>query len=247
MANGAKFTSELCAKDISGYVNKGICNLVHSMKTIGIVHPKGGVGKTVTATNLACAFAKAGNRVLIADGDPQRSAITWCDTEGGLGLDWTTFDVKTKLSKFARKFDVCIVDTAPAHPGHDGEPKQQSRTALTMKSAISASNMVIVPVTMGHQDVWALGDMAELIEQAKQGNAFVLMNRVKPRPASHAMIREGAEAVGIPVFDSQLSDLIAYVDAFGEGCGVVDWSGVARHEKAKREVLALYDEVLKCL
>ncbi len=46
------------------------------MKVLSIVSPKGGVGKTTLALNLAYALARRGQRVLLADSDPQ----------GGIGL-----------------------------------------------------------------------------------------------------------------------------------------------------------------
>ena len=53
-------------------------------RTLVLANQKGGVGKTTSALNLACAFSQAGRHVLLVDMDPQATATTGLLAEGGI-------------------------------------------------------------------------------------------------------------------------------------------------------------------
>lgn len=53
-------------------------------KIIAVVNQKGGVGKTTTCVNLACALGEAGQRTLLVDFDPQGNSTS------GMGVDKNT-------------------------------------------------------------------------------------------------------------------------------------------------------------
>src|SRR5690606_5012771 len=47
------------------------------MPVVAVVNPKGGVGKTTLATNLAGYYASTDNRTMLGDCDRQQSARSW--------------------------------------------------------------------------------------------------------------------------------------------------------------------------
>ena len=64
-------------------------------KITAIANQKGGVGKTVTTFNLGVGLAKAGQRILLVDADPQGSLTISMGIKAPDDLD-TTINPKTQ-------------------------------------------------------------------------------------------------------------------------------------------------------
>ena len=64
-----------------------------SVRSIGWISPKGGVGKSTCAVNVSVALAKRGSRVLVIDGDSQGNATLILTKGRGVGDGSTLFDV----------------------------------------------------------------------------------------------------------------------------------------------------------
>jgi chromosome partitioning protein len=199
---------------------------------IGVLSQKGGVGKTTVALNLAAAIATSGSRVLVVDADPQGSALAWSSAREAeplfpvVGMAKPT--LHRELPNLAANYHFIVIDGAP-------------RVNDLARSAILASNLVLIPVQPSPYDIWASSETVRLIREARQINAALdaafLINR---KIARSAIGRDAAAALAqfedIPVLEVHLSQRILYAESAAKGLTVVE---VAPQGEAAREFRAL--------
>jgi len=199
---------------------------------IGVLSQKGGVGKTTVALNLAAAIATSGSRVLVVDADPQGSALAWSSAREAdplfpvVGMAKPT--LHRELPNLAASYHFIVIDGAP-------------RVNDLARSAILASNLVLIPVQPSPYDIWASSETVRLIREARQINAALeaafLINR---KIARSAIGRDAAAALAqfedIPVLEVHLSQRILYAESAAKGLTVVE---VAPQGEAAREFRAL--------
>lgn len=189
-------------------------------QVIAVANQKGGVGKTTVAVNLARAMQSLGQRVLIVDSDPQGSARDWFqasqdrnhDMPVVVGVDRPVLEAS--VQKLRGAFDTILID---------GAAKLQDMTV----SAIKAADFVLIPVQPSALDIWAAGDLVDLIK-ARQSvtdgkpKAAFLVNRqiVGTRLANDA--NSALQALNLPILAARTTQRVAYAECMSTGSTVLD-------------------------
>ncbi len=202
---------------------------------ISLLNQKGGVGKTTLAVHLADALSRRGMRLMLIDADPQGSALDWAalreaqDAFPVVGLPKPT--LHKELPKLAAGYDLLIVDGAP-------------RVYDVARSAILASDIVLVPVQPSPYDVWAAKEIVDLLVEVREfkehlRRAFVI-NRKIVNTAIGRDVTEALAAYELPVLAAQVCQRVPFAECAAEGKTVLE---TAPGSTAAREIEALTDEV----
>jgi chromosome partitioning protein len=203
---------------------------------------KGGVGKTTLATHLAVARKTVGSTVVLVDADSQGTSSTWSDARkehpevpqvpcvslrGG--------KVHVELKELARHYNDVVVDTG-------GADSQEFRSAML------ASDILLMPLRPGSFDFWTLLKMQEVVSLAEGFNdslqAVVALSQVPPSAIDRARKEATQILADMPRF-RLLNTLTVFRAAFnhsaGEGLTVDEMP--RRDPKACSEVALLHEEL----
>jgi chromosome partitioning protein len=202
---------------------------------ISVLNQKGGVGKTTLTVHLAAGLARRKNKVLLIDADPQGSALDWAAARQGDPL----FPV-AGLPKASIHKELAALSSGYSHVIIDGPP----RVYDVARSAIMASDLVLIPVQPSPYDVWAAKEIVDLLHEAtvyksKLKSAFVINRKI----VNTAIGRDVAEALAeypISVLKTSISQRVMYAESASQGLTVYEMSP-GNH--ASKEIDALVAEV----
>jgi chromosome partitioning protein len=208
-------------------------------QVIAILNQKGGVGKTTLAVHLATAFARKQQRVLLLDADPQGSALDWAAARHGeplfpvVGLPKSS--IHKELPALTNNYDLVLIDGPP-------------RVYDVARSAIMASDLVLVPVQPSPYDVWAAKEIIDLMNEADVykptlKKAFVINRKI----VNTAIGRDVAQALSeypIPVLQTAVCQRVAFAESATQGLTVFE---LDPDMLASQEMSQLADEILGLL
>jgi len=167
-------------------------------KTIAILNQKGGVGKTTTTINVAAYLAKLGHSILIVDLDPQGNATSGLGIDKQ-SLENTTYDVLfgtvniAHIIKDTSLAGLHILPTNSQLAAAEVDLAIEERREFRLKdaldtisydyilidcppslgllslNALTAANLVLVPVQAEYYALEGLGQLLDVIQRVRQG------------------------------------------------------------------------------
>jgi len=209
--------------------------------TIG--NTKGGVGKTTLAVNLAVARAISGREVWLIDGDRQGTAAEAIGqrSESGRvpGIACAQYPdgqaLRTQVLQQRGKWDDIVIDAG-------------GRDSTALRAALILSDVLLVPFAPRTYDVWALDDMAALVDEAcsvRDGlRAFAVLNLADPGQQAADNDEAAAAVADLKQFEylpTAVRRRKAFSNAAGQGLCVLELS--PKDAKANEELSALLNAV----
>lgn len=211
---------------------------------VAVVAEKGGVGKTVVATNLAGMRAAAGFRTLLLDVDTQGSSTFW--TQFRSQHDLPQVEALAHRGEAFRRFVAApraLYDDIVIDVGAGDGPN--------LDTALEGADCAVIPVRPTGVDMYTMQLMDHRVAEARvlnsQLRALALINQASTNPRHRALriavesLREGSR--NLTVADTVLRDRVAYQRSHTLGQTVLEY--VPRSDRGVEEILSLYREVFR--
>jgi chromosome partitioning protein len=161
------------------------------MPVVVVANPKGGVGKSTIATNIAGYFASKGHAVMLGDADRQQSSRLWLGLRPGAARPIGTWEISEGNIARPPKGTTHVVLDTPA--GMHGK---------VFNDVLQLAHKVVVPLQPSIFDIFATrAFLDELAEHRRAGRMQVgiVGMRVDARTIAADKLHEFVDALGLPV------------------------------------------------
>jgi chromosome partitioning protein len=203
---------------------------------VSFLNQKGGVGKTTLALNVAGVLARK-CKVLVIDADPQGSALDWAaarrDKPPFVVIGQPRSTIHRDIKDIAKGYQHVVIDGPP-------------RVTELARSIIMASDLVVVPIQPSPYDVWAAGEVVDLIKEARTFKpdlkAVFAVNRKVMNTAIGRDVKKALKAFDLPVLETVVCQRVIFADSAANGRLVMEMDERAA---GAREIHALGQEILE--
>ena len=183
------------------------------MSVLVIANPKGGVGKSTLATNVAGYFASQGRAVMLGDADRQQSSRLWLGLRPPAARPIATWELSADLiAKPPKGVSHVVLDTPAGLHG------------WRFNDVLKVADKIIVPLQPSVFDIFATrAFLDQLAGHRHSGRAEVAIvgMRVDARTIAADNLREFVEGLGLPVL-GYLRDTQNYIHLAARGLTLFD-------------------------
>ena len=161
------------------------------MPVVVIANPKGGVGKSTVATNVAGYWASRGHAVMLGDVDRQQSSRLWLGLRPAAARPIATWDVQRDFIVRPPKGTTHVVLDTPA--GLHG---------TRFKDVMRLADKVLVPLQPSIFDIYATREFIDQLMEFKGGGERqigLIGTRVDERTIAADQLRQFVDGLGLPV------------------------------------------------
>jgi len=186
------------------------------MPVVLVANPKGGVGKSTLATNIAGYLASRGHAVMLGDIDRQQSSRLW------LGL-------RPREARVIRSWDASEdgeVVRPPRGTTHAVIDTPAGLHGSRFKEAVAVADKVLVPLQPSIFDIYATRDFLDKLlshRHAEKTQIALIGMRVDARTLAADRLREFVAGLDVPVL-GELRDTQNYVQLAARGLTLFDIS-----------------------
>lgn len=181
------------------------------MPVIVIANPKGGVGKSTIATNLAGYFAKQGHKVMLGDADVQQSSRAWLALRPPSLPQIASWEIASGHVAKPPKGTTHIVLDTPA-----------GLSGARLEEVLRIADRVVVPLQPSMFDILATQEFLQrLASRPGQTPPGVLGMRVNVRTRAADQLAHYVQQLGLPMLGF-LRDTQNYVQLAAHGATLWD-------------------------
>lgn len=210
-------------------------------KVILVGSTKGGIGKTTVALNIAIARAMQGRDVWLINADRQTTASTALAIRGEAERQPAIATahypdggaLRSQLKHQREKFQDIIIDAG-------------GRDSTALRAALTLADLVLVPFVPRSFDVWAVADIAALIDEARAMRdgleAYAFLNMADSSGSDNEdAVTALADYPTLKYLNTPLMRRKSFANAAGAGMSVLEYR--PKDEKANAELSALMEAI----
>lgn len=192
------------------------------MRSILVMNPKGGCGKSTIATNIAGYYATQGKRVALADCDTQRSSADWLEVRPETADKISSASIKAGKIDVPRRTEILVIDTPAALHGQK------------LANYAKVSQTIIMPMLPSPLDIRAAEHFIdELFSLRKLINRKIkvatVANRVREDTIAAAKLENYLDRIKLPSghklpFITMLRQTQNYIRAAERGLSIFEFA-----------------------